>query len=186
MKSTVVPGTTDEQVLPALEMASGKKAGQDFGLGMNPEFLSEGEAVREFMFPDRIVLGGIDARTTEKLEEVYSSFPDAPRIRTNTRTAEMIKYASNALLANLVSFANEQANLAAAIGKIDIVEVMNAVCSSQYFRVRDEDGLAPDHRVLARGVRLRWKLPAQGSESAHRARTRSWATDAAARSDPSY
>jgi UDPglucose 6-dehydrogenase len=141
VKSTVVPGSTDEQVLPALEMASGKKAGQDFGLGMNPEFLSEGEAVREFMFPDRIVLGGIDARTTEKLEEVYRPFPDAPRIRTNTRTAEMIKYASNALLANLVSFANEQANLSAAIGKIDIVEVMDAVCSSQYFRVRDEADL---------------------------------------------
>lgn len=141
VKSTVVPGTTDEQVLPALETASGKKAGRDFGLGMNPEFLSEGEAVREFMFPDRIVLGGIDTRTTEKLEEVYHSFPEAPRIRTNTRTAEMIKYASNALLANLVSFANEQANLSAAIGNIDIVEVMHAVCSSQYFRVRDEEDL---------------------------------------------
>jgi UDPglucose 6-dehydrogenase/GDP-mannose 6-dehydrogenase len=141
VKSTVVPGTTDQKVLPALEATSGKKAGQDFGLGVNPEFLSEGEAVREFMFPDRIVLGGIDARTTEKLEQVYSSFPDAPRIRTNTRTAEMIKYASNALLANLVSFANEQANLGAAIGKIDIVEVMNAVCASQYFRSRGEDDL---------------------------------------------
>jgi UDPglucose 6-dehydrogenase len=141
VKSTVVPGTTDQKLLPVLEKTSGKKAGRDFGLGMNPEFLSEGEAVQEFMFPDRIVIGGIDTRTTEKLEQVYASFPDAPRIRTNTRTAEMIKYASNALLANLVSFANEQANLGEAIGQIDIVEVMNGVCASQYFRSRGEDGL---------------------------------------------
>ncbi len=141
VKSTVVPGTTDEKVLPALETASGKKAGQDFGLGMNPEFLSEGEAVQEFMLPDRIVLGAIDEQTADKLEQVYRPFPDAPRLHTNTRTAEMIKYVSNTLLANLVSFTNEQANLATAIGGIDIVEVMNAVCASQYFRVRDKDDL---------------------------------------------
>ncbi len=60
VKSTVVPGTTDRCVLPALEEASGKRAGADFGVAMNPEFLSEGEAVRDFMFPDRLVLGGID------------------------------------------------------------------------------------------------------------------------------
>lgn len=57
VKSTVVPGTTDSKVLPVIEAASGKKAGRDFGLGMNPEFLSEGEAVHDFMSPDRIVLG---------------------------------------------------------------------------------------------------------------------------------
>ena len=61
VKSTVVPGTTDDVVLPILEEASGKKAGVDFGVGMNPEFLTEGEAVSDFMDPDRIVLGGLDA-----------------------------------------------------------------------------------------------------------------------------
>ena len=141
VKSTVVPGTTDQHVLPALEEASGKTAGPDFGLGMNPEFLSEGEAVRDFMFPDRIVLGGIDARTLETLEELYRPFPEPPRVRTNTRTAEMIKYASNALLANLISFSNEIANLSAAVGGIDVMDVMKGVCSSQYFRRQNSNGI---------------------------------------------
>ena len=82
VKSTVVPGTTDQHVLPALETSSGKKAGADFGVGMNPEFLSEGEAVNDFLFPDRIVLGGIDQRSTDVLAELYEPFPaDVPRLR---------------------------------------------------------------------------------------------------------
>ena len=143
VKSTVVPGTTDRSILPALESASGKKAGIGFGLGMNPEFLSEGEAVNDFMHPDRIVLGAIDPRTIECLEEVYRPFPNAPRIRTNTRTAEMIKYASNALLANLISFSNEIANLGSALGDIDATEVMRGVRVSQYFSARKDDGTPP-------------------------------------------
>jgi len=142
VKSTVVPGTTDLHVLPALEAASGKKAGVDFGVGMNPEFLSEGEAVNDFLFPDRIVLGGIDERSTDVLEELYKPFgADVPRLRTNTRTAEMIKYASNSLLAALISFTNEMANLGAALGNIDTVEVMRGVHLSQYFRSRNKEGL---------------------------------------------
>jgi UDPglucose 6-dehydrogenase len=151
VKSTVVPGTTDQQVLPELEGASGKKAGADFGVGMNPEFLSEGEAVGDFMVPDRIVLGGIDARTIDMLDEVYKPFPEAPRIRTNTRTAEFIKYASNALLANLISFTNELANLGAALGGIDTVDVMRGVQLSQYFRGRGKDGLPPITSFLQAG-----------------------------------
>jgi UDPglucose 6-dehydrogenase/GDP-mannose 6-dehydrogenase len=141
VKSTVVPGTTDGCVLAALESASGKKAGADFGVGMNPEFLSEGEAVHDFMTPDRIVLGGIDDRSIQVLEEVYRPFADAPRIRSNTRTAEMIKYASNALLANLISFSNELANLGATLGNIDTLDVMRGVHLSQYFRTRNGEGL---------------------------------------------
>ena len=65
---------------------------------MNPEFLSEGSAVQDFLFPDRLVFGGIDERSTDVLEKLYAAFPaSVPRLRTNTRTAEMIKYASNAL-----------------------------------------------------------------------------------------
>jgi UDPglucose 6-dehydrogenase/GDP-mannose 6-dehydrogenase len=144
VKSTVVPGTTDQQVLPALEASSGRQAGKDFGVGMNPEFLSEGEAVNDFLFPDRLVLGGIDERSTDVLEELYKPFPaDVPRLRTNTRTAEMIKYASNALLATSISFTNELANLGAALGGIDTVEVMRGVHLSMYFRSRNKEGLPP-------------------------------------------
>jgi len=127
VKSTVVPGTTDEVVLPILEETSGKTAGIDFGLGMNPEFLREGEAINDFMFPDRIVLGGKDQRTIDVLEEVYSVFDDADKFKTNNKTAEMIKYASNALLATMISFSNEIANLCSAIGDIDVVDVMKGV-----------------------------------------------------------
>jgi UDPglucose 6-dehydrogenase/GDP-mannose 6-dehydrogenase len=152
VKSTVVPGTTDQHVLPALEEASGKRAGIDFGVAMNPEFLSEGEAVHDFMFPDRLVLGGIDERSIQVLERLYASYPDdVPRLRTNTRTAEMIKYASNSLLATLISFSNEVANLGAAIGGIDAAEVLRGVHLSQYFRGRNADGLPPITAFLAAG-----------------------------------
>jgi len=131
VKSTVVPGTTDRVVRPILEQASGKKAGVDFGLGMNPEFLTEGEAVSDFMDPDRVVSGGLDSRTQDALEAVYEGFP-GDRLRTNNSTAELIKYASNALLANLISFSNEFANLATALGDIDAAEVMQGLHSSRY------------------------------------------------------
>jgi UDPglucose 6-dehydrogenase len=152
VKSTVVPGTTDTHVLPALERASGKKAGVDFGVGMNPEFLSEGEAVHDFMFPDRIVLGGIDARSSQVLADVYLPYgSEVPRLVTNTRTAEMIKYASNSLLATLISFSNELANLGAALGGIDTTEVMRGVHLSQYFRGRNAEGLPPITNFLKAG-----------------------------------
>jgi len=142
VKSTVVPGTTDEVVRPILEAASGKRCGTGFGLCMNPEFLSEGSAIQDFLFPDRLVFGGIDERSTDVLEKLYASFPaSVPRLRTNTRTAEMIKYASNALLATLISFSNEIANLGATVGGIDATEVMRGVHLSQYFREQTEDGL---------------------------------------------
>lgn len=152
VKSTVVPGTTDLHVLPALEKASGKRAGLDFGVGMNPEFLSEGEAVNDFLFPDRIVLGGIDERSMDTLGKLYEVFPaEVPRLRTNTRTAEMIKYASNALLAALISFSNELANLGGALGDIDTVDVMRGLHLSQYFRGRSNEGLPPITAFLKAG-----------------------------------
>lgn len=127
VKSTVVPGTTDEVVRPILEQASGKKAGVDFGVGMNPEFLREGEAIQDFMFPDRIVLGGIDEESIIALEELYSVFEGVDKLRTNPKTAEMIKYTANSLLATMISFSNEIANLCTDLGGIDIVEVMKGV-----------------------------------------------------------
>lgn len=152
VKSTVVPGTTETRVRPVLEAASGKRAGVDFGLGVNPEFLSEGQAVRDCLAPDRLVLGGLDARTLDVLMALYQPFPaDIPRLRTNARTAEMIKYASNTLLATLISFTNELANLGAALGGIDTVDVMRGVHLSQYFRGRNEEGLPPLTAFLRAG-----------------------------------
>jgi UDPglucose 6-dehydrogenase/GDP-mannose 6-dehydrogenase len=94
---------------------------------MNPEFLREGVAVEDFMFPDRIVLGGIDEKTLDALEELYNVFDGVDIIRTTPKTAEMIKYTSNSLLATMISFSNEIGNICAAHGDIDVVDVMRAV-----------------------------------------------------------
>ena len=127
VKSTVVPGTSDEVVLPIVEEASGKKAGDAFGVGMNPEFLKEGEAIVDFMNPDRIVLGGTDAKTLAVMEELYAVFPDVDQLSTNCKTAEMIKYTANSLLATMISFSNEIGNLCSAVGNVDVTEVMQGV-----------------------------------------------------------
>jgi UDPglucose 6-dehydrogenase/GDP-mannose 6-dehydrogenase len=140
VKSTVVPGTTEDVVRPLLETASGKRAGVDFGVGANPEFLTEGVAVEDFMDPDRIVVGGDDARTTEVLARAYAPFTRAPLVRTNTKTAEMIKYASNAVLATLVSFSNEIGNLCARLGGIDMADVMHGLHLARYFTTPLGDG----------------------------------------------
>ncbi len=127
VKSTVVPGTTDTKVLPILEAASGKPAGVDFGVGMNPEFLREGSAIADFMAPDRIVLGGIDAKTQSRLAMLYEGFENVDVLATNCRTAEMIKYTANSLLATMISFANEIGNLCAVTEDVDVKEVMQGV-----------------------------------------------------------
>jgi UDPglucose 6-dehydrogenase len=142
VKSTVVPGTTDRVVLPLLEEASGKRAGAEFGVGVNPEFLTEGQAVSDFMASDRLVLGGIDKRTHAVLEELYAAFaPSVPRLLTDTGTAEMIKYTSNALLATMISFANEIGNLCAAVGDVDVVKVMQGIHLSHYLSPFAPDGV---------------------------------------------
>jgi UDPglucose 6-dehydrogenase len=127
VKSTVVPGTTEDVVLTAVRDYSGKEPGRDFGVGMNPEFLREGEAIDDFMNPDRIVIGGIDDRTLSVMEQMYSVFPNADIVKTTPKTAEMIKYTSNSLLATLISFSNEIGNLCSALGGIDVVDVMRGV-----------------------------------------------------------
>jgi dTDP-4-dehydrorhamnose 3,5-epimerase len=96
-------------------------------LGMNPEFLREGEAVEDFQNPDRIVLGAIDTRSADAMARLYAGFSDAEQIRTNPQTAEMIKYASNSLLATLISFSNEIGNLCSAASDVDVVDVLGAV-----------------------------------------------------------
>lgn len=125
VKSTVIPGTTDTVVGGEVAAASGKRLGQ-FGLGMNPEFLREGEAVDDFMQPDRIVMGHDDDRSLAIMRDLYAPW-SCDKLYVNTRTAELIKYANNVLLATQISLANEIANLATAIGRIDIMDVVKGV-----------------------------------------------------------
>ncbi len=125
VKSTVVPGTTENFVLPILEKSSGKKAGKDFGVAMNPEFLREGVALEDSMNPDRIVLGVTDEKGENILKQLYSKI-DAPVLVTTPTTAEMIKYTSNAFLATKISFANEIANICDEMG-IEVYDVMKGV-----------------------------------------------------------
>jgi UDPglucose 6-dehydrogenase len=151
LKSTVVPGTTDGPFLAALEETSGLRAGDDFGVAANPEFLTEGEAVRDFMEPDRIVLGATDEQAMRMLLRLYDVYAaSVPRVCSTPRTAEMIKYASNALLATLISFSNEIGNLSAATGGIDIVDVMHGVHLSNYLmRSLEEDSAAAPARIAS-------------------------------------
>lgn len=137
IKSTVFPGTTQGEIKNELENSSGKKASIDFGLGSNPEFLREGNAVYDFKNPDRIVFGTGDEKTLQCLRGLYASFT-CPKIETSIKTAEMIKYASNAFLATKISFANEIGNLSKKLG-IDAREVFEGVgldhrIGSEFFR----------------------------------------------------
>jgi UDPglucose 6-dehydrogenase len=138
VKSTVLPGTTEGIVCPAIEEASGKRLGDGWGLCMNPEFLREGQAVQDFNCPDRIVIGASDQRAAQALLAVYEVF-DCPKIVTSPKTAEMIKYVSNSLLATLISFSNEIANLSASIPGIDAREVWKGVHLDRRFTPIEAD-----------------------------------------------
>jgi UDPglucose 6-dehydrogenase len=109
VKSTVLPGTTKDKILPIIEKYSQKKVGTGFGLAMNPEFLREGIAVNDFLNPDRIVIGTIDEKSKEVLKKLYKHF-SCPIVETTLSAAEMIKYASNCILATKISFINEIGN----------------------------------------------------------------------------
>ena len=149
VKSTVVPGTTDEVVRPILESASGKRAGADFGVGMNPEFLTEGTAVDDFMRPDRLVLGGMDERSIQTQRAVYARFTGIPQLATNNKTAEMIKYTSNSALALMISFANEIGNLCSALGGVDVADVMQGVHLARYFTTELPDGRSAPAPIIS-------------------------------------
>ncbi len=120
VKSTIIPGTTQEVIIPILER-SGKKAGNDFGVCVVPEFLREGNALYDAMNPTRVIIGEYDVRSGEVISSVYKSF-NTPILRTSLKTAEMIKYASNAFLAAKISFINEIGNICKQLG-IDTYEV---------------------------------------------------------------
>lgn len=125
VKSTVLPKTSEDFVLPLLEKYSGKKAGDGFGLCMNPEFLREGVAVNDFLMPDRIIIGSFDSKSRELLYTLYDSF-SSPIVHTSLTAAEMIKYASNCFLATKISFINEIGNFCKNLG-INSYEVADGI-----------------------------------------------------------
>jgi UDPglucose 6-dehydrogenase len=126
VKSTVVPGTTEDVVLPLLETYSGKKVGKDFGLCMNPEFLREGVAVQDAINPDSVVIGFYDEKSREKVASIYHWIDPKKLFFCGIKAAEAIKYAKNSFLATKITFANEWANYCETIG-VDVKEVMEAI-----------------------------------------------------------
>jgi GDP-mannose 6-dehydrogenase len=126
VRSTVLPGTVKNVVIPLIEAASGKKAGVDFGVATNPEFLRESTAIKDYDFPAMTVIGELDQQSGDLLQELYSEL-DAPIIRKSIEVAEMIKYTCNVWHAAKVTFANEIGNIAKAAG-VDGREVMDVVC----------------------------------------------------------
>jgi UDPglucose 6-dehydrogenase len=125
VKSTVIPGTTEKTVLPLIEELSRKCNPTGFQVAVNPEFLREGNALHDFFNPDRIILGASDEKSRETLSSLYAPF-DCPKIFTSPKTAELIKYASNAFLATKISFANEIGNYCKQL-EIDADEVFRGV-----------------------------------------------------------
>jgi len=126
MRSTMLPGTMRDVVLPTLEKASGKRAGEEFGVCINPEFLREGTAVHDYYHPPKTVIGEVNRASGDLLAAVYAKMP-GPLIRTDIETAEMVKYADNAWHALKVGFANEIGNLSKAL-EVDAHKVMDIFC----------------------------------------------------------
>jgi GDP-mannose 6-dehydrogenase len=125
-RSTMLPGSMRDIVIPTLEAASGKKANVDFGVCSNPEFLREGSAVYDYYNPPKTVIGESDSRAGDVLVRLYEHLK-APLIRTSIETAEMVKYADNNWHAVKVTFANEIGNICKAAG-IDSHKVMEIFC----------------------------------------------------------
>jgi GDP-mannose 6-dehydrogenase len=127
IRSTMLPGSIESVAQPALEEASGKKAGNDFALCVNPEFLREGTSVQDFYAPPLTLIGADDEETAKLVGDLYASI-DAPVFNTSVKTAEMVKYVCNCFHALKVSFANEIGNICKALD-LDSHEVMKVFCA---------------------------------------------------------
>lgn len=139
VKSTVVPGTTENKVKPVLEKHSNKTCGSDFGLCMNPEFLREGSAVYDALHPDRIVIGEHDKKSGDTLQTLTQQLHKGekiPTVRTNLSTAELIKYANNSFLATKISYINTIANICEKIPGADVTTVAQAIGLDQRINPR--------------------------------------------------
>src|SRR5215469_6367007 len=126
IRSTLIPGTTHDLVIPALQASSGREAGTDFGVCVNPEFLREGSAVQDYLNPPKTVIGELNRASGDVLASLYTDI-DAPLVRTDIETAEMVKYADNAWHALKVGFANEIGHFCKAL-HVDSHKVMDIFC----------------------------------------------------------
>jgi GDP-mannose 6-dehydrogenase len=133
VRSTVLPGTLEEQLIPVLEQHSGRRIGPELGACVNPEFLREGSAVHDYRHPSFVVVGASDARTSDEVSGLYARV-EAPLVRTDISTAEMVKYASNAFHAVKVAFANEIGVICKEHG-IDGQELMDIFCRDQVLNI---------------------------------------------------
>lgn len=133
IRSTILPGTMRTIVIPILQESSGKRAGKDFGVSNNPEFLREGTAVKDFRCPPKTVIGELDSASGDLLASIYEGI-DAPLIRTDIESAEMIKYVDNCWHALKIGFANEIGNLCKTLG-IDAHTVMDIFCQDQKLNI---------------------------------------------------
>ena len=123
MRSTALPGSLRDTVVPELERASGKNAGKDFAVCNNPEFLREGSAIHDFLNPPKTVVGEFEAGAADPIVELYRSI-DAPLVRTSVEIAELVKYVDNTWHALKVAFGNEVGRICKSLG-IDSHEVMD-------------------------------------------------------------
>ncbi len=133
IRSTVLPGTVRNIVIPILEETSGKVAGQGFGVCHNPEFLREGSAVHDFNFPPKTVIGQLDSRSGDAVAGLYNML-DAPLIRTEVEVSEMVKYIDNCWHALKIGFANEIGALSKAFG-VDSHHVMDIFCQDRKLNI---------------------------------------------------
>ena len=133
IRSTILPGTMRRMVIPVLEEHSGKKAGRDFGVCNNPEFLREGTAVMDYAFPSKTVIGEVDAASGDVVARLYQKL-NAPLIRTDVETAEMIKYIDNSWHALKIGFANEIGNLCKSFS-IDAHLAMDIFCQDKKLNI---------------------------------------------------
>ena len=133
VRSTVLPGTSEQTVIPALEASSGLKAGRDFGFAVNPEYLREGTGVADFDNPEKTVIGELDAASGDQLAEMYGDFADKI-FRVPVRVAEAAKYVDNAFHALKVGFANEVGALSKEFG-IDSHQLMEIFKSDRKLNI---------------------------------------------------
>lgn len=133
IRSTMLPGSMASVVIPALEESSGKKAGLDFGVCINPEFLREGSAIYDYDNPPKTVIGATDERASLAMQGLYAHL-NAPMLLTDLQTAEMVKYADNSWHALKVTFANEMGRLCKAMG-VDARELMKLFCEDRKLNI---------------------------------------------------